>query len=289
MISVGDLVVISQYARRMYRPLSDLAKQSTRVSRNMARAERVAEVLGADEVLEDRAGAFAEAARRARSSCATSSSSTSRPPGARRRLADVPRRRQPRSPLGLRRPCLVRARGDLRDRRLLPGNRASARRRPGWHLPRVGCRRVGMRGVRGRDGLVHLLQPADRRWFRLLDRDARPRADPPAPGDGVGARDRRLERPLRLCVAADRRARPAPHWRLPVGFVLPRRVHRHRRLCRGAGAAELRRRTGPAGGLAERDARGNARTRAGHIPDPGVRHVGRARRRWPARSTPTAS
>jgi ATP-binding cassette subfamily B protein len=58
-ISVGDLVVIAQYARRMYRPLSDLAKQSTRVSRNMARAERVAEVLGADEVLEDRPGAFA--------------------------------------------------------------------------------------------------------------------------------------------------------------------------------------------------------------------------------------
>src|SRR3954454_4410870 len=58
-ISVGDLVVIAQYARRMYRPLSDLAKQSTRVSRNMARAERVAEVLSADEVLEDRAGAYA--------------------------------------------------------------------------------------------------------------------------------------------------------------------------------------------------------------------------------------
>ena len=59
-ISVGDLVVIAQYARRMYRPLSDLAKQSTRVSRNMARAERVSEVLGADDVLEDRAGGFAE-------------------------------------------------------------------------------------------------------------------------------------------------------------------------------------------------------------------------------------
>ena len=58
-ISVGDLVVIAQYARRMYRPLSDLAKQSTKASRAMARAERVAEVLGADEVLEDRPGALA--------------------------------------------------------------------------------------------------------------------------------------------------------------------------------------------------------------------------------------
>ena len=58
-ITVGDLVVIAQYARQMYRPLSDLAKQSTKVSRAMARAERVAEVLGADEVLEERPGAFA--------------------------------------------------------------------------------------------------------------------------------------------------------------------------------------------------------------------------------------
>src|SRR3954468_7749976 len=56
-ISVGDLVVIAQYARRMYRPLSDLAKQSTRVSRNMARAERVAEGVGADGGLRGRAGA----------------------------------------------------------------------------------------------------------------------------------------------------------------------------------------------------------------------------------------
>ena len=71
-ISVGDLVVIAQYGRRLYRPLSDLAKQSTRVSRNMARTERVAEVLGADEVLEDRAGRLRRrAVRRARSSCAT--------------------------------------------------------------------------------------------------------------------------------------------------------------------------------------------------------------------------
>jgi ABC-type multidrug transport system fused ATPase/permease subunit len=59
-LSVGALVVVAQYARRMYRPLSDLAKESTKVSRAMARAERVAEVLGADEVLEERPGAFAE-------------------------------------------------------------------------------------------------------------------------------------------------------------------------------------------------------------------------------------
>ena len=57
-ISVGDLVVIAQYARRMYRPLSDLAKQSTKAARAMARAERVAEVLAADEVLDERPGAY---------------------------------------------------------------------------------------------------------------------------------------------------------------------------------------------------------------------------------------
>src|SRR5919202_4464524 len=59
-ITTGDLIVIGQYARRLYRPLSDLAKQSAKASRSMARAERVAEVLAADEVLEDRPGAFAD-------------------------------------------------------------------------------------------------------------------------------------------------------------------------------------------------------------------------------------
>jgi ATP-binding cassette, subfamily B, bacterial len=58
-ITTGDLVVIAQYARRMYRPLSDLAKQSAKAAKYMARAERVAEVLAADQVLEDRPGAHA--------------------------------------------------------------------------------------------------------------------------------------------------------------------------------------------------------------------------------------
>ena len=80
-ISVGDLVVVAQYARQMYRPLSDLAKQSTKVSRAMARAERVAEVLAADEVLEDRAGAFARGRARGEIELRASASPTS--PGAR--------------------------------------------------------------------------------------------------------------------------------------------------------------------------------------------------------------
>jgi ATP-binding cassette subfamily B protein/subfamily B ATP-binding cassette protein MsbA len=57
-ITTGELIVVATYARRMYRPLSDLAKQTTKAARSMARAERVAEVLAADEVLEDRPDAF---------------------------------------------------------------------------------------------------------------------------------------------------------------------------------------------------------------------------------------
>jgi ATP-binding cassette, subfamily B, bacterial len=57
-ISVGDLIVMHSYARRMYRPLRDLARQAGRVSRAMARAERVAAVLGEDAVLQERPGAY---------------------------------------------------------------------------------------------------------------------------------------------------------------------------------------------------------------------------------------
>jgi ABC-type cobalamin/Fe3+-siderophores transport system ATPase subunit len=50
--------VMHSYARRMYRPLRDHARQAGRVSRAMARAERVAAVLAEDAVLEERPGAF---------------------------------------------------------------------------------------------------------------------------------------------------------------------------------------------------------------------------------------
>jgi len=59
-ISAGALVVFAQYARRMYAPLKDIAKQSTRVSKAMARAERVADVLAADDVLAERPDAWAQ-------------------------------------------------------------------------------------------------------------------------------------------------------------------------------------------------------------------------------------
>jgi ATP-binding cassette, subfamily B, bacterial len=53
-ISPGDLVVMVSYARRIHRPLRDLTRQVGRIARAMARAERVAEVLGADQVLTER-------------------------------------------------------------------------------------------------------------------------------------------------------------------------------------------------------------------------------------------
>jgi energy-coupling factor transporter ATP-binding protein EcfA2 len=56
--SPGDLVIMVAYARRVHRPLRDLARQAGRVARTMARAERIAEILATDEVLHERPDAF---------------------------------------------------------------------------------------------------------------------------------------------------------------------------------------------------------------------------------------
>jgi ATP-binding cassette subfamily B protein len=56
-LTPGDLIVFASYSRRLYRPLRDIARQASRVSRGMARAERIAELLGTDEALEERAHA----------------------------------------------------------------------------------------------------------------------------------------------------------------------------------------------------------------------------------------
>lgn len=58
-LTVGSLIVFVQYSRRLYRPLKDLAQYSTKAARAMARAERIADVLAADDVLADRPGAYA--------------------------------------------------------------------------------------------------------------------------------------------------------------------------------------------------------------------------------------
>jgi len=56
-LSPGDLVVMTSYVRRVYRPLRDIARQATRMSSSMARADRICEVLDADQMLSDRPGA----------------------------------------------------------------------------------------------------------------------------------------------------------------------------------------------------------------------------------------
>src|SRR3954454_3463004 len=58
-ITPGALVVFVQYSRKVYQPLKDIAKQSSKVAKRMARADRIAELLSADQVLEDRPRALA--------------------------------------------------------------------------------------------------------------------------------------------------------------------------------------------------------------------------------------
>ena len=50
-LTPGDLVVFVSYAGKTYRPLRDIARQAGKVSRSIARAERLAEVLASDEAL----------------------------------------------------------------------------------------------------------------------------------------------------------------------------------------------------------------------------------------------
>ena len=57
-LSPGELIVFVSYTRKAHNPLRRLAREMTKASAAMARMERVAEVLGADEVLEDRPGAY---------------------------------------------------------------------------------------------------------------------------------------------------------------------------------------------------------------------------------------
>ena len=53
LISPGELTVVVTFAKRVYRPLRNIAKEASRVSKALARADRVAEILVADDVLPD--------------------------------------------------------------------------------------------------------------------------------------------------------------------------------------------------------------------------------------------
>lgn len=57
-LSPGDLVVFTAYATKTYKPLRDIARQMGKVSRSLARAERVAEILATDTQLEERRDAY---------------------------------------------------------------------------------------------------------------------------------------------------------------------------------------------------------------------------------------
>jgi ATP-binding cassette, subfamily B, bacterial len=63
-ISVGELIILYTYARRIDRPLRGLARTTARASRSLARAERIADILASDELVEDRPGAFSGARAR---------------------------------------------------------------------------------------------------------------------------------------------------------------------------------------------------------------------------------
>ena len=57
-ISIGELIILYTYARRIDRPLRGLARTVGRASRSLARAERIAEILASDELVEDRPGSL---------------------------------------------------------------------------------------------------------------------------------------------------------------------------------------------------------------------------------------
>jgi ATP-binding cassette, subfamily B, bacterial len=57
-ITAGELIIMYTYARRIDRPLRQLARSAARASRSLARAEAIAAVLQADEAVEDKPGAY---------------------------------------------------------------------------------------------------------------------------------------------------------------------------------------------------------------------------------------
>ncbi len=57
-IGPGDLIVFVSYTRKAQGPMRSLAREATKIAAAMARAERVAELLAEDEMLDDRPGAF---------------------------------------------------------------------------------------------------------------------------------------------------------------------------------------------------------------------------------------
>ena len=57
-LSVGDLIVFVSYTRKASSPLRSFAREATKLAAAMARAERIAELLSTDEVIEERPHAY---------------------------------------------------------------------------------------------------------------------------------------------------------------------------------------------------------------------------------------
>ncbi len=57
-LSPGDLIVFVSYTRKASSPMRSFAREAAKLTAAMARADRVAEILATDEVLEDRPGAY---------------------------------------------------------------------------------------------------------------------------------------------------------------------------------------------------------------------------------------
>ena len=57
-LSPGELIVFVSYTRKAHSPMRSIAREATKIAAAMARAERVAEILAADEVVEERLGAY---------------------------------------------------------------------------------------------------------------------------------------------------------------------------------------------------------------------------------------
>jgi ATP-binding cassette subfamily B protein len=58
-VTLGELVIMWTYARRIDRPMRTMVRSANRAARGFTRAERVAEILAADDFLEERPDAYA--------------------------------------------------------------------------------------------------------------------------------------------------------------------------------------------------------------------------------------
>src|SRR4051812_10910440 len=57
-LSAGDLIIFVSYTRKASSPMRSFAREASKLTAALARADRVAEILTADEIIEDKPGAY---------------------------------------------------------------------------------------------------------------------------------------------------------------------------------------------------------------------------------------